>query len=156
MTAHQLNNVIARCWIQHIKNTYDPYSSSDYKEQVKKIEQRIVNELNSEFYKNNKDLIESLKDKPVVNKFIYNKYGLSLVGKYPLQLFTLGYDSTFSRIVKADPEYQNLITQTEVINTKKTTDRGFYYVQCMLLYKVEMTETDFYNSIRKYFTIIKE
>lgn len=153
MTAHQLNNIIARCWIQHTRYVYDPYSTEEYREQLRKIRYRVIEELNSTFYANNKDMIDFLKDKPVTSQFIYSKNGYNIVAKYPLKLTDVTYNSSFDKIVQSDSEYVQLNIKAEVDKEKSTTDRGYYYVQCMLLYKEGMTEKEFYDCIKDYFTI---
>lgn len=153
MTPHEINNVISRAWVQHKKGVYDPFDTDQYKKQVAELKYKIIEELNQEMYEKEKETIDFIKGKPIKALFIYTRRTFSITNKYPLTINDVYYDRSFDNILKSDERFKKLVDETQVRVDKLTTDRGFFYVQSMLLYEKSMTNEQFYNTIRGFFTL---
>lgn len=151
MTVHELNNTIARAWIQHQKRKFNIYEQEQYKTRVLNIKNRIIIEMNAACYEQHKDLIELAKGQKVVLKLTYTYNKSTCVNEYPLSFKNVN-DYTLNHYLEKDIEYQAFNGQIKVKEEKMTTDRGKFYVQCMLLYKPEMKQTEFYETIKTYYT----
>lgn len=152
MTPHEINNVIARAWIQHQKKCYDPFNTNEFREQVKRIKARVLEQINQDFYEKNKDLIEFLKEKPVSKQYVYIIGETPYSGPYPLRDYHMTYCSAFNNFVTKDKEYIEITKSYQVKADKLTTDRGYFYVVAMLLYREGMQNEELYNAIKDYFT----
>lgn len=151
MTVHELNNTIARAWIQHQRQKYNVFEQEEYKTKVLNIKNRIITELNAACYEQHKELIELAKGQPVVLKLKYSYKKFTCVNEYPLSFKNIN-DWALQDYMKADWEFESLSNTLSVKQEKQTTDRGKFYVQCMLLYKPEMKQTEFYETIKTYYT----